>query len=223
MDLRRKLVRPLFGLFYRAYVLPRIARPSRTRFLGHPMRTDPQVFHPVYFLSSRITVAALGGLALRGKRFLDMGTGSGPVAVHAASAGAQVTACDINPHAVKLAAENLRLNGLPGEVLESNVFSALGDRQFDVICFNVPFYPKEPTSPFEHAFFAGKDFETVRAFAAGCAGHLGDDGTVVVVFSEDSDHDRILSIFTGAGLVAVGEKITRKFFEQFHAVWFRRS
>jgi release factor glutamine methyltransferase len=222
VNLRRALCRPLFNRLYRLYVLRRIAAPSETSFLGHRMATDPQVFHPIYFLSSRILSAAVGALPLQGKRFCDMGTGSGPVALVAAAAGATVTACDINPRAVAVAAENLRRNGLPGTVVESNLFAALAPEvQFDVIAFNLPFYPRDPQTPFEFAFYAGKNFETVRDFAAGCKQRLAPAGTVVVVFSEDSDHDRVLAIFAQAGLAAVAERVTRKFFEEFHAVCFR--
>jgi release factor glutamine methyltransferase len=221
VNLRRGLCRPLFNRIYRLYVLRRIATPAETTFLGHRMATDPQVFHPTYFLSSRILSRAVSELPLRGQRFCDMGTGSGPVALVAAAAGAQVTACDINPHAVALAAENLRRNGLRGEVVESDLFAALDGRAFDVIAFNLPFYPRDPQTPLEFAFYAGKNFETVRAFAEGCRRSLAPGGTVVVVFSEDSDHDRVLAIFAEAGLTAVAERVTRKFFEEFHAVSFR--
>jgi release factor glutamine methyltransferase len=223
VDLRRHICRPLFNRFYRGYVLRRIAAPSVTTFRGHAMATEPEVFHPIYFLSSKILAEAIGTIPLAGKRFLDMGTGSGPVALVAAAAGAEVTAADINPRAVELAARNLRRNGLAGEVVESNLFAALAGKTFDVIAFNLPFYPKEPRTPFEFAFYAGKNFETVHAFAAGCVQCLAPDGTVVVVFSEDSDHARVLSIFAGAGLTAVSERVTQKFFEEFHAVCFRHA
>jgi release factor glutamine methyltransferase len=221
MDLRRALWRPLFNRVYRSYVLRRIAAPSQARFLGHRLATDPEVFHPVYFLSSRILAETVLGLGLAGKRFLDMGTGSGPVAVVAAAAGAQVTACDLNPRAVALARENLRRNGLPGATVESDLFAALPEGTFDVIAFNLPFYPRQPRTPFELAFFAGEDFATVRAFAAGCPRRLAPGGTVAVVFSEDSGRDRVVGIFAAAGLTVVGERVTRKFFEEFHAVCFR--
>jgi release factor glutamine methyltransferase len=223
MDLRRSICRPLFNRFYRPYVLHRIARPSETRFLGHRLLTDPGVFHPVYFLSSRMLAQSLGGMDLRGKRLLDMGTGSGAIAVRAAAAGAAVTACDINPAALALARENLRRNGLPGEVVASDLFSGLAARTFDVICFNIPFYPRDPASPFEAAFFAGRDFSTVRAFAAGCAAALADGGRVLIVFSEDSGRERVLAIFAAAGLAPAAEQVTRKFFERFHIVWFRKE
>jgi methylase of polypeptide subunit release factors len=109
------------------------------------------------------------------------------------------------------------------EVVESNVFSALGGRTFDVIAFNVPFYPRKPTTHFEAAFYAGPGFETVREFAAGCARALGPDGNAVVVFSEDSGRERMLDIFASSGLVPIEENVVRRHFEEFYVVRFARA
>ena len=117
MDLRRKLWRRLLARSYGAFVARATARPSEARFLGHRLLTDPQVFHPVYFLSTRILADSLRRFDLRGKRFLDMGTGSGALGIVAAAAGAQVTACDVNPRAVEIARQNFARNGLTAEVV----------------------------------------------------------------------------------------------------------
>jgi release factor glutamine methyltransferase len=222
MDLWRKLCRRLLDRFYRSYVARRISRPSWTRLHGHRLVTDPEVFHPGYFLSTRILAESLRTLDLRGKSFLDMGTGAGPMAVLAAAAGAVVTAVDINPRAVALARENLQRNQLSGEVLESDVFSALEGRRFDLICFNIPFYEGEPATVYDRAFFAGGNLATVRNFASGCARSVATDGRVLIVFSEDSGRDRILALFAEAGLTPTQERTTRKFFETFHVITFRR-
>jgi methylase of polypeptide subunit release factors len=108
------------------------------------------------------------------------------------------------------------------EVLESHLYSAVAGRTFDLICFNIPFYPKPPESPLEHAFNAGRDFETVRAFAADTPPHLADGGVVTVIFSEDSGYDRIVSFFTAAGLERTETRSRRKHFEDFFIVSFRR-
>jgi release factor glutamine methyltransferase len=223
MDLRRKLWRRLLARSYGAFVSHATARPSEARFLGHRLLTDPQVFHPVYFLSTRVLADSLRRFDLQGKRFLDMGTGSGALGIVAGAAGARVTACDINPRAVALACENFGRNGIDGDVLESDVFSALGGRTFDIICFNVPFYEGEPGSPQEAAFYAGSQLSTIRRFAAGCAAALDRHGEALVIFSEDSGRDRILSMFAQAGLGVVCEQFTRRFVDNFHVVRFKRA
>jgi HemK-related putative methylase len=191
--------------------------------LGHTLRTDPGVFDPIYFSSSRILAEDLLERPLQGVRLLDMGTGAGPVAVVAGAAGARVTACDINPRAVSLARENLALNRLHGEVIESDLFAALAGRRFDLICFNMPFYPRDPANYFQAAYNAGRDLETVHRFADGCGKHLEADGRVVVLFSEDSDYERVLHAFTAKGFSVESERATRRLLEDFHVAWFKRE
>src|SRR5580700_9968377 len=126
--IRRRWFRPLLHGLRRPLVLARIRRASEIRFLGHRFRTHPDVFHPSFFSSSRVLAESLLEHPVRGLRVLDMGTGAGPVAVAVGSAGAIVTACDINPRAAALALENSVLNGLRNEVLESDLFARLGGR-----------------------------------------------------------------------------------------------
>ena len=218
----RRLCRRVFNVFYRRHVLPRIAVPSEAWLLGRRFVTHPEVFHPVFFLSTRMLADHFARIDLAGRRFLDMGTGSGAVGIFAAARGARVTACDVNPRAVAVARENARQNGVEMEVLESHLYSAVAGRTFDLICFNIPFYPKPPESPLEHAFHAGRDFQTVRAFAGDTPPHLAEGGVVTIIFSEDSGYDRIVSFFTAAGLERTGTRSLRKNFEEFFIVSFRR-
>jgi release factor glutamine methyltransferase len=215
MERARRFCRRLFHRVYHRYAVRQLTNPV-TRVRGRTLLTDPEVFHPVYFLSTPVFLDYLSTVAVAGKRLLDMGTGSGTIGIFAASRGARVTACDINPRAVALAGENARRNGVDMEVLASDLFSALGGRSFDVICFNLPFFTGEPRSPFEHAFFGGRNFETIRAFADGCRQALAPDGTVAVIFSEDSGPDRVLSCFADAGFVTVDARTAHKYFERFH-------
>jgi release factor glutamine methyltransferase len=147
-----------------------------------------------------------------------MGTGSGAVGIDAARRGAIVTACDVNPRAVRLTSWNAGRNAVAIEVLQSDLFAAIPERQFDVICFNLPFYARDPETPFGHALYGGRNLETVRAFAAGCRQALAPTGSIIVVFSEDSDRERILKLFAGADLVPTEERTALRNFERFHLV-----
>jgi release factor glutamine methyltransferase len=211
----------MFGRWYGPYALQRISRRAEVRLRGRRLLTDPEVLHPIHFLSTRVLVDAVRGLNLSGQRFLDMGSGSGAIAVFAAAQGARVTACDINPSAVALTQENLKRNQLGAEVLASDLFSALSDRVFDLICFNIPYYDGEPRTPFDAALFGGKDLVTVRRFADGCRRALAPGGQVIILFSEDANGEMILSHFRHAGLEVVDDRISSRFFERFHVVRFR--
>ena len=74
---------------------------------------------------------------------LDIGTGSGVIAIFSAYKGAKkVVALDIDPMAVKNARGNVKLHGLSDviDIRVSDTFNALGRREkFNVITANLPF------------------------------------------------------------------------------------
>jgi 16S rRNA (guanine1207-N2)-methyltransferase len=71
---------------------------------------------------------------------LDMGCGDGILAAWLARRGARVTAVDVNAFAVEANRRTLAANGRSGEVLASDVYSALGERRFSAIVSNPPFH-----------------------------------------------------------------------------------
>ncbi|HEU4852348.1 MAG TPA: peptide chain release factor N(5)-glutamine methyltransferase [Telluria sp.] len=74
-------------------------------------------------------------------RVLDMGTGSGAIAVSLAHArpDASVTALDVSEAALEVARGNAALNQARVRFLHSDWFSALGDEQFDLVASNPPY------------------------------------------------------------------------------------
>ncbi len=72
---------------------------------------------------------------------LDLGTGSGILSLSAARHSDQVVATDLNSRAVAFAQFNARLNGVDNiEVLAGDCFAPVGDRCFDLILSNPPFF-----------------------------------------------------------------------------------
>jgi methylase of polypeptide subunit release factors len=106
------------------------------------------------------------------------------------------------------------------DVRSSDLFAGIDPERFDLICFNIPFYPKPATTPFELALNAGNNFETVRRFARDAHGWLVTGGRVVIIFSEDSGYRKVMEIFAEAGWQMAEERRRWKNFELFHIVEF---
>ncbi|WP_447926299.1 methyltransferase [Vreelandella sp. EE27] len=79
-------------------------------------------------------------------RVLDMGCGDGIITAWLAKRGFDVTAVDVSAFAVKACQRTLAANELSARVLESDVFEALEDEQFDVIVSNPPFHQERDIS-----------------------------------------------------------------------------
>lgn len=122
--------------------LGRADRPSVFPLAGRQWDLLDEVFAPVYSPSTGVALDFLGltepgdDRAHRGS-FLEIGCGTGVIAVTAALAGhGPVVASDINPRAVQNAAVNARRHGMTDQVrtVHGDLFSGLGDdERFDTV------------------------------------------------------------------------------------------
>jgi chitin disaccharide deacetylase len=76
--------------------------------------------------------------ATPGSRTLDIGTGTGVIAICVAKCGRDVTAVDISPAAVKTATANAQRNGVAFRCYRSDLLEQVEGR-FDLIAFNPPY------------------------------------------------------------------------------------
>ena len=121
----------------------------------------------------------------RGETFLEMGSGSGLVSVHAAKAGARVVAADINPNAVACTRRNASRNGVRVEAIESDLFEKVPG-VFDVIAFNPPYLPQEATSTswMERSWSGGGEGSEIAVrFMEHAWMHLAPRGKVFIILS----------------------------------------
>lgn len=201
----RRCLRRLIHFF--AYHLILARRRSRvTRAGGFCLVVHPTVFHPRYFLSSEYFAEFISHLDLRGKRVVDVGTGSGILALAAARAGSEnVIAADINPNAALTAAENARANGVGDCVsaLCSNLLSALAPRPlFDVILSSPPKHAGKPRDLADRGWHAGPQYRDIAALFDQSRERLKPGGRLYVMVSSDSDLDLFSAFITRAGFQA---------------------
>ena len=108
-------------------------------FRGEHLQIFPQVFSPKLFSESVWFGKQLTPLC-QGKKLLEVGTGTGIIAIMCAQAGARVTATDINPEAVRNAQENFQTYNVEGQVYYADVYTGLPeDKKYDIIFWNHPF------------------------------------------------------------------------------------
>ncbi|WP_329096613.1 class I SAM-dependent methyltransferase [Actinomadura citrea] len=111
---------------------------------------------------------------------LDLGTGCGVQAVHAAgrSPGARITATDVNPRALELAEMSFALSGVDGaELLRGSLLEPVEGRRFDLIVSNPPFVvapPGDRRFTYRESGMAGDDF--CRRLVESASRYLNDGG-----------------------------------------------
>jgi ribosomal protein L3 glutamine methyltransferase len=127
------------------------------------------------------------------KRILDIGTGSGCIAIACAHAipEAIVDAIDISAAALEVARQNVNSHGVQDRVhlYASDLYAALGDAKYDLIIANPPYVdaPDMDALPaeFRHepalALAAGDDgLDLVRRIIAESADHMNQDAVLIV-------------------------------------------
>ena len=189
-SLPRRLLRSTIHLLSYHFILKR-QRTQVARAAGFRLIVRPTVFHPRYFLTSEFFASYIARMDLSGKRVVDVGTGSGILALAAARAGAaSVVALDINPNAARSASDNAQANGLGERVTAvcSNLLSALAPRPtFDVILSSPPSFPGEPLDLADRAWHAGPHYRDIAALFEQARERLAPGGRCYVLLSSDSD------------------------------------
>ncbi|MDQ3707130.1 MAG: methyltransferase [Chloroflexota bacterium] len=183
---------------------PDTATARHVRVAGLTLLLEPTVFHPNLHFTSGFLAEYLRqeGVVAQSDRVLDVGTGSGLLAISAALAGArQVMAVDLNPAAVLAARMNVSLYGLAGKVrvVHGDLFDPVAGEQFDLVVCNPPYLRGEPSSQGTLAYMAGEDFRWLRRFSQEAASYLTARGRCLLVLADSTDLKTVLKIFNNDG------------------------
>ena len=175
----------------------------RAFFAGLELYVDERVLVPRSPIAELIAARFAPWIAgRRVRRILDVGTGSGAIALACARAfpRARVDAVDISPAALSVARRNVRRLKLENRVrvLRSNHFAAVPRCRYHIIVSNPPYVGRREMRglPREYGFeprialAAGNDgLDSVRAIFAAAPRYLADDGLLVV---EVGNTERVL-------------------------------
>lgn len=144
--------------------------------------------------------------ALEGADVLELGTGSGAIAVAAAKGGARrVTVVDVSRRALATAALNARINGVRLVPRRGDLFAPVDGERFDIVVSNPPYLPGDgiPARGAARAWEGGPDGRSIlQRICSNVARHLKPGGTVLLVHSSVNGVWRTLDELEQAGLRA---------------------
>ena len=179
------------------------------------INTDDNVYIPAedsYLLADNLEIKS-------GQSVLEIGTGSGIVAMYASKLTDDITVTDINFDACLLAEKNFKDNGIENiEILFGNLFEPVKNRKFDVILFNTPYLPTEDDEVLDdtinYAFDGGLNGrKVIDLFLNEVGDHLNDGGIVQMIQSSLSGNEETLEKLDQLGFIAEIAASEHFFFE----------
>jgi ribosomal protein L3 glutamine methyltransferase len=196
LELRPRQVSRIDQLLHRR-IAERIPLPYLTHrafFAGLELYVDERVLVPRSPIAELVINRFAPWIhARRVRRILDIGTGSGAIALACARAfpRARVDAADISAAALQVCRRNVRRLGLSRRVtaIRSDHFDGVAGRRYDIIVSNPPYVgrgemralPPEYRHEPRLGLASGADgLDSVRAIFAEARSHLEDDGILVV-------------------------------------------
>jgi release factor glutamine methyltransferase len=203
MSLRRAAGEPL------AYIV------GSKEFFGLMLQVDARVLVPrpdtETLVDWAIELFATKLAAVATPRVLDLGTGSGAIAlaVKHAVPRAKVSALDASDDALMVAESNARRLGFEVEFVASHWWQALGPRQFELALSNPPYIadtdPHLPALAHEPrtALVSGPDgFDAIRAIVANAPAHLAPGSWLLLEHGHDQA-DAVHALLAAAGFSEV--------------------
>jgi release factor glutamine methyltransferase len=185
-------------------------------YKGIPYQTHPEVYEPAedtFLFAENLQVE-------RRDHILEIGTGTGLIAIIVSRQCRTVTATDVNPQAIDCAVKNIITNKAYNVKLkQGDLFEPVQNEKFDLILFNTPYLPTSEEEmvddELDAAWDGGEDGrKVIDQFLEGVKDHLNPGGRVQLVQSSLSDIDKTIAKLKEIGLEASVTAREKCFFEE---------
>lgn len=179
-------------------------------------QTHPQVYEPAedtFLLANNLEVERMS-------RALEIGTGTGLIAILASRKARMVIATDINPHALDCTLKNIIVNKAYNvELRKGDLFEPVKDEKFDLILFNTPYLPTSEDETVDGELDAAwnggpSGREVIDRFLCEVKDHLNPGGKVQMVQSTLSGNEETLEKLEELGFKASITAREKGFFEE---------
>jgi release factor glutamine methyltransferase len=192
------LQKKLSTLFVKPILSRYLKKERITHYKGFKLLVKPGVFHPRFFFSTGYLFDFLNTLNLGGKKFMELGCGSGIISLLARKKNAHVTCVDINETAVLCTLINANKNSIPLNsqlrCIQSNLFEKITKEVFDVIVVNPPYFFKDVVHEQQYAWNAGENGEYFERLFAGVKDYLDAHTDFYMILADNCDLVRIRKI-----------------------------
>ncbi len=171
-----------------------LSRKRRYRYGKLTVDILPGVFHPGIFYSTKMLLEFIGRQPVSQAKVLEIGAGTGIIALSTAQMGAIVTATDINPTAIENIKQNALLNDVSIRIIHSDLYDQIPEETFDWVLINPPYYPRNPKTDAEFAWYCGANHEYFEKLFGGLSQYISTTTKVIMVLSDVCDLESIMRI-----------------------------
>ena len=182
---------------------------------GMEFQTCEKVYEPAedtFLLADNLIVK-------QSDKVLEIGTGTGIIAIIASKKAENVTAIDINKYAVECTQKNAKINQTHIDVRLGDLFGPVKDEKFDLILFNTPYLPTDEdeivNDELDAAWDGGKDGRSViDRFIKDLSAHINPRGHVQLVQSSLSNVEETIGKLMEMNFEVTVTASERFFFEE---------
>jgi release factor glutamine methyltransferase len=183
-----KLLHPILGPLYLWYN----SKKRKYKYGDIHVTVHPGVFHPGLFFSTKVLLRFLKQQAIKDKRILELGAGTGLISIFCYKLGAaKVTASDISTVAIGNLKENALKNNVTINVVHSDLFDHINPNEFDIIIINPPYYPRKIETEQHYPWYCGEQFEYFEKLFSQLKQKRTIPNTIYMILSEDCNIEHI--------------------------------